>query len=415
VLVAHKGHILLKKGYGLANRECGDVPNRPQTKFRIASLTKGFTAMAIMQLEEKGLLQVEQPLSTFIADYPRGNEITIHHLLTHSSGVTNHTELAHYDERIRPYLWSTENLINEFKHYELESNPGERNSYCNAGYVLLTYIIEQVSGQSYENYLQQHILQPLGMNNTNVDFNRKLTTNRAAGYHMEKEFIQPEYANMSAMSGAAALYSTAEDLYLWDRALYTEVLVNKHTLDRMFTAYFPSYGGYGWDVTRIDRNGVSTRRIAHLGQVEGFFSFIARYVDEDLTVIVLSNTDMAAVEAINDNLARVALGEKVNVPYSPAAISIDREIGSFVGVYIHLEKADEKMVITASNGALYVSPYGFQTYPVFPVRVDGASIFFNAEHIDEQFEFMHNEANAVEKVIYRSANGDIATYACSPH
>ena|SRR5690554_3567617 len=211
VLVAQKGKILLSKGYGLANREC-NAPNTPQTKFRIASLTKSFTATAIMQLEEAGLLSVEDPLGKFIPDFPRGEQITIHHLLTHSSGVTNHTELPHYDERIRPFLWTTENLINEFKHYELESTPGVHHSYCNAGYVLLTFIIEHISGQSYADYLRDHIFNPLGMKDTGIDFSRKLTTNRAAGYHMNKEFIQPDYANMSAMSGAANISLRPRDI-----------------------------------------------------------------------------------------------------------------------------------------------------------------------------------------------------------
>lgn len=318
VLVAYKGNVLLSKGYGLANMECNS-PNIPQTKFRIASLTKGFTAMAIMQLEEKGHLQVGDSLSKFIPDYPRGDQIIIHHLLTHSSGIISHTNLPHFDEIIRPQIWSTENLVNEFKQYPLEFDPGERHAYSNSGYVLLTFIIEQVSGQTYSEYLQDNICTPLGMNHTAADLGNRIVLNRADGYLFEKEFVHTVYNNMSTMSGAGALYSTVEDLYLWDRALYTDILVSKQTLERIFTPYFPRYGGYGWDVMKSEINGSFKNKIAHFGDVEGFVSYFARYIDDDLTVIVLSNTMIAPVEEIHLMLAQIVFGCDMPLPIMPTS------------------------------------------------------------------------------------------------
>src|SRR3990172_579170 len=164
ILIAKGGNILVSKGYGMANYEL-DVPNGPKTKFRIGSVTKQFTAMAIIQLQEKGLLIFNDPLSKFIPDYPRGNEITLLHLLNHTSGIFNYNESKELQEKMK-YPISLERLVESFKNTPLEFTPGEKYQYSNSNYVLLTYIIEKVSGKSYETYLQENIFQPLGMNNS---------------------------------------------------------------------------------------------------------------------------------------------------------------------------------------------------------------------------------------------------------
>jgi CubicO group peptidase (beta-lactamase class C family) len=407
VLVAHKGNVLISKGYGLANMECNS-PNTPQTKFRIASLTKGFTSMAIMQLEEKGLLQVDQSLNQFIPDYPMGEQITIHHLLTHSSGITNHTNLPHFNDKIRPLIWSIENLINEFKHYELEFKPGERNAYCNSGYILLTFIIEQVSGQTYSEYLQEHIFNPLGMNDTGVDINRKLVPNRAIGYDLDKEFIHTVNNNMSTMLGAGALYSTVEDLYKWDQALYTNKLVSKQTLKRMFTTYFSreSCGwdvGYGWELTPLEVNCLFKNRISHRGDVEGFVSWFSRFIDDELTVIVLSNTMIAPAGVINDNLAKIVFGCDIPSPMIPNFIDVN-DMQGFVGEYVKEDSITEKLSVTLEDNKLYFSPQQYK-YEIHPILKQDHSIDFVADYIDERFSFLMNDQNKIDQVIYTDATG----------
>jgi CubicO group peptidase (beta-lactamase class C family) len=405
VLVAYKGRILLSKGYGLANMECNS-PNIPQTKFRIASLTKGFTAMAVMQLEEKGLLRVEDSLSKYIPDYPLGEQITIHHLLTHSSGIMNLTNLPHFDDKIRPLIWTTENLLNEFKHYPLDFKPGERHAYSNSGYVLLTFIIEQISGQTYSGYLQDHIFRPLEMNNTGVDLGRKIVLNRADGYLLEKEFIHTVYNNMSTMSGAGALYSTVEDLYLWDRALYTDILVSKQTLIRIFTPYFARYGGYGWDVTHSEINGLLKNKRAHFGDVEGFVSYFSRYVDDDLTVIVLSNTMITPVEEINNTLAKIVFGCDISLPMIPNFIEAS-DMLEFVGEYIVKDNVNECLKFTLEDNKLYFSPNGYHKYAVHPILKQNNLTEFSADFIAERMTFQTNAQGIVDQVTYTDTKGDV--------
>ncbi|QGQ98897.1 class A beta-lactamase-related serine hydrolase [Paenibacillus psychroresistens] len=411
VLVAYKGSILLSKGYGLANIEC-HTPNSPQTKFRIASLTKAFTSMAIMQLEEKGFLQVSDPLSKYIPDYPLGEQITLHHLLTHSSGITNYTSFPHFDHKIRPFIWTLENLIDEFKHYPLEFNPGESQAYCNSGYILLSFIIEQISGQTYSDYLRDYIFRPLGMKDSGVDLGRKIVLNRADGYNLDKEFIHTVVNNMSSMVGAGGVYTTVEDLYLWDRALYTDALVNKETLQRIFTPYFASYGGYGWDVSHFDIHDQPKKRMAHYGDVEGFVSYFTRYVEDDLTVIVLSNTMIAPVQEINNTLAKIVFGYEISAPIIPAFIE-DPNKHEYAREYAREGAESEKINLTFEEDNLYLSSNGTDRYPVNPVHRHDHAIDYIAEYMNERLTFLLNDCNKVTQVIYTNANGDANLYGRS--
>jgi CubicO group peptidase (beta-lactamase class C family) len=408
VLVAYKGSILLSKGYGLANMEC-HTPNSPRTKFRIASLTKAFTSMAIMKLEEKGHLQVSDLLSKYIPDYPSGDQITLHHLLTHSSGIKNYTSFPHFEDKIRPFIWTLENLIKEFKHYPLEFTPGKGQSYCNSGYILMSFIIEQISGQTYSEFLQDQIFKPLGMNDSGVDLGRKLVLNRADGYNLDKEFIHTVVNNMSSMVGAGAVYSTVENLYLWDRALYTDTLVSKQTMQRIFTPYFASYGGYGWDVSHYDIHDKPKMRMAHYGDVEGFVSYFARYVEDDLTVIVLSNTMIAPVQEINNTLAKLVFGYDISAPVVPAFIE-DPNKQEYAGEYAKKENDTEKIMLTFEDDRLYLCSNGTDRYPVHPVFSQDHSIDYVAEYMNDRLTFMKNDSHIVTQVIYTNANGDANLY-----
>ncbi|UCC40131.1 MAG: serine hydrolase [Candidatus Aminicenantes bacterium] len=235
VLITQKGEILFKKAYGMADYEHA-VPNTPQTKFRLASLTKQFTAMAVMQLHEKGLLNISDPISQYIPDYPNGHKITIHLLLSHTSGIPNFTVSTNEETRLLPY--TLEMTIEKFKDKPLEFSPGEKFEYSNAGYYLLGNIIEKVTGKDYETVLKQNIFEPLGMTSSGYDHNHLILKNRARGYHLEKgELYNAKYIHMSNVHASGGLYSTVEDMYLWHRALYTEKLVKKNSLEKMFTPF----------------------------------------------------------------------------------------------------------------------------------------------------------------------------------
>lgn len=309
VLIAKSGEVLFSKGYGMANHE-HDIPNTPQTKFRLGSVTKQFTAAAIMQLQEEGRLNVDDTLDKYIPDYPSGDRITIHHLLTHTSGIVNVTSLPEF----RQYLLfptTVEKTILLFKDKPLEFDPGEKFKYCNSGYLLLGYIIEKVSGQSYEDYLEEHIFRPLNMVHSGYDHPSTVLKHRASGYNVTKEgLINGPYNDMSAPHAGGALYSTVEDMFLWDQALCTEKILKKSSLDKMFTPFKGNYG-YGWRIDMI----FGHKRVHHGGSiVGGFQSHIARYVDDSILIVILCNQQPVNIKKISEDLAAIVFGKAYELP-----------------------------------------------------------------------------------------------------
>jgi CubicO group peptidase (beta-lactamase class C family) len=308
VLIAQHGNILLSQGYGMADRQ-QNIPNTPQTCFRIASLTKQFTAMTILILEEQGKLTVQDLICSYITNCPKAwEEITIHHLLTHSSGIPNLTSLPGYrSSRSTPS--APLETIARFKDLALNFPPGEKFSYSNSGYILLGYIIEQVSSKPYEEVLQEVIFSPLKLKNTGYDHN---ANELAVGYSSMVSSLPADYIDMTIPFSAYALYSTVEDLYRWEQALYTEQLLSKTYLDQMFTQQLllpdnPVLGyGYGWLIWK----GPGPRSAFHFGSIEGFASYIARYPDDRITIILLSNIQNATFDTIIDILHKKIFGEE---------------------------------------------------------------------------------------------------------
>ena len=287
-LIAQDGEVLLSRGYGSADREQG-IPNTPQTRFFVGSVTKQFTAMAILILQSQGRLDVQDPICRYIEDCPAAwEDITIYHLLTHTSGMVVMPEDSSYPESpITP-----RELLGRFEDTPLDFQPGERISYSNCGYWVLGYIIEQVSGQSYEAFMQQWILEPLDMHDSGFDQD---ASGLAVGYVDQNTAAPAQVIDSSFTYSAGALYSTVGDLYRWDQALYTEQLISRELLDQMFAPRISLYPdavgsteyGYGWFV--LDHQG--RRMVGHGGAVDGFRAWIFRYPDDRITIILLSNQE----------------------------------------------------------------------------------------------------------------------------
>lgn len=309
VLIAKGGKILLSKGYGMANYEL-DVPNTPRTRFHIASVSKSFTAAAVLLLQERGLLVVSDSLVKFIPDYPDGDKINIHHLLTHTSGIPNVNSFPDYDAKSK-FPHTVGDLVQLFKSKSLIQQPGQKYSYSNSNYNLLAYIIEKVSGRRFGAFLDANIFQPLGMSDTGHDGHAgALLKNRATGYVPAgvNGLENAPYIDWSIKTGNGSLYSTAEDLYKWDRALYTEKLLKRGTLEKLFSEHVSGVG-YGWFVGK--RNN---RKVVRMnGRSPGFGSEIQRYVNDDVCIIVLSNNYAATPSVIINDLAAIAFGEKYEV------------------------------------------------------------------------------------------------------
>ena len=264
VLVAQNGKILLSKGYGMANIEF-DVPNSAQTRFRLGSITKQFTAASILLLQEQGKLSVSDSVCKYIADCPAAwQPVTIHHLLNHSGGVPNFTSFPDYQKTMM-IPSPIETLIARFKDRPLAFAPGEKMSYSNSGYILLGAVIEKVSGQSYADFLRARILDPLKMNATGYDRLDTLIKGRAAGYSDKGgNWVNAAHIDMSIPHAAGALYSTVEDLYLWDQALYTDKLLSAKSKESMFTPGLNNYG-YGFGITTPNNR----KMMSHGGGING--------------------------------------------------------------------------------------------------------------------------------------------------
>jgi CubicO group peptidase (beta-lactamase class C family) len=304
VLVARDGQVLLDKGYGLADAT-QNLPNTPKTKFLIGSVTKQFTAMAILMLEAQGKVHVPDSICTYLPDCPAlWQPITLQELLTHSSGITNYTSLESFQSLVYSQTTSAQ-MVQLIRDQPLDFAPGTQWAYSNSNYLLLGLIVERVSGQSYGDFLQQHVLGPLGMTDTGYG---PWPADLAVGYLGVNNPVR--LWDPSTALGAGGLYSTAEDLYRWDQALYTERLLPRAALDRMFSAQMPtgitgeSYG-YGWGIDRDHGHLV----ISHNGSLPGFTAEIARYVDDHLTIIVLSNRQDGNPTIIRQALAAKVLGE----------------------------------------------------------------------------------------------------------
>lgn len=292
VLIAKEGKIVFSKGYGLANVE-HQIPNSPQTVFRLGSITKQFTAVAILQLQEQGKLSVQDPISKYLPDYPQGDKITIHHLLTHTAGVPSITAFANLSE-IQRHPSTPEKVMAYFKSLPLEFAPATDCKYSDSGYIVLGAIIEKVTQAPYEKYVQEHFLAPLEMTATYVDHNQLLIPHRASGYgrNAQDELVNAEFIEMSFPHAAGSFASTTLDLYKWDRALKEQRLLSKESSEQLFRAqafcehYYSGYG-YGFFVDS------EKQTVGHMGSIEGFSAASYRHLDGDITIIVLSNQENA--------------------------------------------------------------------------------------------------------------------------
>lgn len=307
VLVAQDGKILFEKCYGLADRE-HHVPVIPQTTFRIGSIGKQFTASAILKLQENKKLSVDDKLSKFFPDFPRGDEVTLHHLLTHTSGIHSYTEKDGFIGRVTSPI-KPDDLINSFENDPYDFDPGNKWHYNNSGYFLLGRIVEKVSGQSYGDFLGENFFQPLGMTNTGVYHAHLGLPHEALGYSLEGAvFTNAVNWDMSWAGGAGTLYSTVEDLFRWNEGIFNGRVLNSTSLKTAFTPVkmfenqlnSDSGYGFGWFINR--HRGL--REISHAGGLNGFQSDLLRVPDEKFTVAVLANASPGRTNAIPQRLAQ---------------------------------------------------------------------------------------------------------------
>lgn len=309
VLIVEKSIPMFENCYGLADRE-NSVPNKPATRFRIASISKQFTAVLILQLVEAGKLNLDAPISRYLPFYPKpwGNNITIHHLLTHTSGLPEYTEKAGFFDEISKRSYTHQEFIKQFCSDSLLTAPGTTYKYCNTGYYILGAIIEAITGKSYAEVLQTKILNVAGMQHTGMETNDTLIFDRARGYnYRDSTYFNAEYIDMlSSIFSAGGLYSTIRDLWLWNKALFNDKLISKASRNKMMQPYMAGYG-YGIGVTKFTPPGLDqeVHFAFHQGAINGFRSFMTYIVNEDRLIILLCNNFDVDLNRLNNAIFAV--------------------------------------------------------------------------------------------------------------
>lgn len=395
VLVARGTEVLLSKGYGSANLEW-EIPNSPSTKFRLGSITKQFTAASILLLEERGKLSVDDPVKKHLPDAPAAwDRITIFHLLTHTSGIPSFTGFPDY-RSTEAFATTPEKLVARFRDKPLEFTPGERMNYSNSGYVLLGYLIERITGESYESFVQKNIFAPLGMKDSGYDSNSAVIARRAAGYEPGPNGpINAGFIHMTIPHAAGALYSTTEDLLRWEQGLFGGKLLSATSFQKMTT---PFKNDYAFGLTVHTENGHKV--IEHGGGIEGFNTSLAYYPDDKLTVIALGNLNGSAPDQIANRLAAIAHGEPVTMPSERREIPLDSGVLSrYVGAYQLAPAAI--MLITLDNNQLISQLTNQGPIPIFP---QSETVFF-PKVVDAQLEFSANDAQGRPTLLTLHQNG----------
>ncbi len=366
VIVVRDGRVLFRKAYGMADLELG-VPLQPDMVFRLGSITKQFTATAILMLAEEGKLTLQDPIEKHLPGYPtQGHVITIEHLLTHTSGIQSYTDMPGWmTSRILSPMTVTE-LVDGFKKEPMQFAPGERFVYNNSAYILLGAVVEKASGKAYEAFVRERIFQPLGMTSSYYGSTEAIIPKRVPGY--TKEGDQPRnarYLSMTQPYSAGSLASTVDDLARWDASLYAESILKRSSLEGAWTPYVLKSGkatgyGYGWAVSTLR----GRRAVDHGGGIFGFSTYAVRMPDERLYVAVLCNSDSppAAPSYLGKKIAALVLGD----PFpEPAAITLEpRLLERYAGVYRIDEGATR--TVTVEDGRIYTQRSGGQRLEVRP-------------------------------------------------
>ena len=330
VLVAENGKVIYKKGLGLAQMEW-NIPNTPDTRFRLGSITKQFTATLILQLVEQGKVKLDGKVSDYLPAYRKdiGEKVTIHQLLNHTSGIPSYTGLPGFFNDVSRNPYTTDDFIKKYASNNLEFEPGSKFSYNNSGYFLLGVIIEKVTEQTYEKALKERILDPLGMKNTGYDHHGTLIEKRASGYQKTPDgYVNAPYLDMSIPYAAGSMYSTVEDLYLWDQALYTDRILSPVMKELMYKPNLGDYA-YGWVTTKAKVGALTETvpKIAHGGGINGFNTVIVRFPAQKHLIVMLDNTSQGRnLRGLETALTNILYDQPYDGPRMPIAEVLHKTI-----------------------------------------------------------------------------------------
>tara|TARA_B110000902_G_scaffold241275_1_gene291449 strand:- start:24 stop:1676 length:1653 start_codon:yes stop_codon:yes gene_type:complete len=366
-LVAKDGNVIYRKAFGKADLEL-DVNMTSKNVFEVGSITKQFTSVAILMLLEEGKLSLDDEITKFIPTYPtNGKKITIHHLLTHTSGIKSYTSMQRFGE-VMTIDETPLKFIDFFKNEPMDFDPGEKYLYNNSGYFILGYIVEKISGISYPKFIQERIFDAIDMKSSYYGSHKKLIKNRASGYQKGAEFSNAQYISLTLPYAAGSIMSNVDDMLKWQTAITNNVFLKKATIDKAFTNYTLINGdkinyGYGWSINEI--NDVST--IEHGGAIPGYLSMGVFVPSKNIYVILFSNCGCQSPTNTALEIAALAMDKPSQGEENTFNLSTE-QLNTWVGTY----EFDNKVLryITLKEGQLYSkregSPQSFKIYPTSP-------------------------------------------------
>ena len=369
-LIARKGMVIYKKAFGMANLEL-NVPMQVDNVFRIGSISKQFTAVAILQLQEQGKLGLLDDIKKFIPDYPtHGYTITVEQLLNHTSGIKSYTSIKEWDDQARRKDFTPAALVDYFKNQPMDFPPGTKWEYNNSGYVLLGYIIEKVSGKTYPEYIVDNIFKPLSMTNSCYGDHIPIIKKRVSGYEPAKDGVaNTDFLSMTQPYAAGSLLSTVEDLFKWHQAVHSYKLVKKEILDKAFISSKlangkPTNYGYGWFMGNLQ----GSPTIEHGGGINGSLTNAIYLPKEDVFVTVFSNCTCKPPSDVSIEIAGVIINKPFGEHKEITLTAID--LNKYTGVY-EIEDGEQRIIRIDSNrltsqrdgGTLFkIKPYAKNKY-----------------------------------------------------
>ena len=365
-LVIKKGKTIYKKAFGKANLEL-EVPMQTNHIFRIGSITKQFTACAILKLAEEGKLSLQDDFTEYVKDYPtHGHTITIEHLLTHTSGIKSYTNIKKWDLEAHKRDFTPTEMIDWFKNEPMEFAPGTKFNYNNSAYFLLGYIIEQVSGKTYAEYLNDTFFQPLGMKNSSYGGSLQIVKNRAAGYQKIEVYKNADFLSMTQPYGAGSLLSNVEDLSIWYHAVNSGKVISKSSLAKAHTNFKlnngePTIYGYGWFLGNVQGSPMYD----HGGGIHGYLTASIFVPEAEVFVAVFSNCTCNGPSDAALKMAATAIGK----PYEWKKINLkDKILANYAGVY---ESEDNtSATISFDKGKLFYMQSGGEKMEIYPFAKD---------------------------------------------
>lgn len=390
VLVKQNGKVLLSSGYGYSNYTEKTKPTA-QTKFQIGSITKQFTATVLLQIADEGKISLNDNLAVYFPGFPKAKQVTIEHLLTHTSGISSYTNDRRIFDSLRQTTVTQQNMLNLIASLPYEFEPGTKWSYSNSAYSLLGYIIEKVTGKTYEQNVRERIFGPLGMQSSGFDF-KKAPPLKSTGYYLIQEGnqMQATIIDSSVSFAAGAIYTTPEELATWDAFLVSQFQKKAKWLSNAWTPRQNKYG-LGWFADTIHRKPA----IHHGGAIDGFEAQNILLPQDSVTITVLLNAEMYNADQIAKDLVGILYDVPVTFPEIPKQIKVNREIlQQYTGTY--QPDPQMKVVITLQEDKLIFTPDGQPSTQLFPQSE--TLFFFNI--MDAKIEFVKDSSGKVEKFLF---------------